>query len=76
MEAGRTRTDPAVRALKYRPFLTAWQADVPAIALYQPRFLYVTRNELTGFDAERLNSSIDRLNGIQKWTVLRDRVIK
>ena len=76
LEAGRTRTDPAVRALKYKPFLQVWQADVPAIALYQPRFLYITRNELVGFDAQRLNGAVERLNGIQKWTVLQDRVIK
>jgi len=76
LEAGRTRIDPAVRAVKYRPFLLAWHDDVPAIALYQPRFLYITRNELVGFDASRLGSAVERLNGIEKWTVLQDRVLK
>ncbi len=76
LEAGRTRTDPAVRALKYKPFLQSWQSDIPAVALYQPRFLYIARSDLVGFSAERINSVVDRLNGIEKWTVLRDRIIK
>ena len=76
LEAGRTRTDPAVRAVKYKPFLTAWRDDVPAISLYEPRFLYITRSELAGFNAAQLLSPVDRLNGIINWTVLQDRVIK
>jgi peptide/nickel transport system substrate-binding protein len=76
LEAGRTRIDPALRAVKYKPFLQAWKEDAPAIALYQPRFLYIARNELVGFKAKRLNSSVDRLNSIHTWTVLQDRVLK
>lgn len=76
LEAGRTRIDPGLRAVKYKSFLQAWKDDAPAIALYQPRLLYVARNELVGFNARRLSSSIDRLNNIQNWTVLQDRVLK
>lgn len=76
LEAGRTRTDPTNRVIKYRPFLAAWQADVPALAIYQPRSLYIARRELTGFSSKRLNTSVDRLNSIQRWTILQDHVIK
>lgn len=76
LESGRTRIDSAVRATKYKAFLTAWRDDAPAIALYQPRFLYITRSELAGFDAMHMQSAVDRFNGIEKWTVLQDRVLK
>ncbi len=76
LEAGRTRTDPAVRVAKYKPFLTAWRDDAPAIALYQPRYVYITRNELAGFDAKRLGSAVDRLDAVHTWTVLQDKVLK
>jgi peptide/nickel transport system substrate-binding protein len=69
LEAGRTRLEPNLRALKYKPFLTAWRDDAPAIALYQPRFLYITRSELVGFNTIRIGSTIDRLNTIQNEPV-------
>jgi peptide/nickel transport system substrate-binding protein len=76
LEAARTRTDPAVRAARYKTFLAAWRNDAPAITLYQPRFLYITRTELVGFDAKHMQSAIDRFNDVEKWTVLQDRVLK
>ena len=76
LEAGRTRTDPAVRAVKYKPFLSAWYGDVPAISLYEPRFLYITRSELVGFKPTRLGSATDRFDGIQNWTVLQSHALK
>lgn len=76
LEAGRTRTDPAVRAARYKSFLIAWRDDAPAIALYQPRFLYITRSELIGFDAVRMQSATDRFSDVEKWTVLQDRILK
>ncbi len=34
LESGRTRTDAGLRTIKYRPFLQAWQRDLPALGLY------------------------------------------
>ena len=67
LEAGRTRLDPSLRIIKYRPFLQAWQQDAPALALYQPRFVYITDKKLYGFDAKVLNTPADRLNQVQAW---------
>ena len=39
LEAGRTRSNSALRVIKYEPFLQAWQQDAPALGLYQPRFI-------------------------------------
>jgi peptide/nickel transport system substrate-binding protein len=68
---GRTRLDPALRTVKYKPFLTAWHDDTPALGLYQPRFLYVTRQQVYGLRDHELNSASDRLNNVDKWMIRR-----
>lgn len=69
LEAGRTRSDPALRAIKYEPFLKAWRTDAPALALYQPRFLYLVRGPLFGFEPSTFNTSIDRFNDVHNWQI-------
>lgn len=69
LEAGRTRLNPALRTVKYQSFLQAWQADVPALGLYQPRFLYITRGPVFGLDEHKLNSETDRLNNVNQWMI-------
>ncbi|MGH7241020.1 MAG: ABC transporter substrate-binding protein, partial [Candidatus Saccharimonadales bacterium] len=74
LEAGRTRLDPVLRAIKYRPFLQTWQQDAPALGLYQPRFQYLTHQTVYGLDAKVLNTGTDRLNNVQNWMVLTSEV--
>lgn len=69
LEAGRTRTDGALRAVKYRPFLEAWRNDAPAIALYQPRYLYITRDKVFGFEPSTINSASDRYTNVAQWKI-------
>lgn len=69
LEAGRTRSDPAIRAAKYRPFLEAWRNDAPALVLYQPRFLYITRGTVYGFDSKILNNATERFANVEQWMV-------
>lgn len=69
LEAGRTRTENNLRAAKYRPFLEAWRNDAPALGLYQPRFLYVTRGEVYGFQPNLLNNAIERYNNVEAWMI-------
>lgn len=69
LEAGRTRTEPALRVIKYKPFLQAWQQDSPAIGLYQPRYLYLTHGTVYGMKTHTLNSDIDRFSDVQNWEV-------
>ncbi len=69
LEAGRTRADPALRAIKYAPFLQAWQTDVPAIGLYQPRVLYFTRQTVFGLNEHAINSDADRLTNVHNWMI-------
>lgn len=69
LEAGRTRTDPQLRAVKYKPFLQVWQTDAPAVMLYQPRFLYLAQQEVAGFDPKTINNATQRYANIQEWMI-------
>lgn len=69
LESGRTRTDAALRAVKYRPFLQAWQKDAPALGMYQPRFLYITRGQLFGLREHYINMPADRINSVNQWMI-------
>ena len=69
LESGRTRIDPGLRAVKYRPFLDAWRTDAPAVMLYQPRFLYISRGAVRGFEPKLLNTSTDRFANVEHWTI-------
>lgn len=69
LEAGRTRSDPALRIIKYQSFLKSWQSDAPALGLYQPRYLYVTRGEVSGLSEHRINNAVDRYDNVQNWMI-------
>lgn len=69
LEAGRTRTDRVLRAVKYRPFLETWRNDAPALALYQPRYLYITKGTIHGFDPHTVNAASDRYANVSNWKI-------
>jgi peptide/nickel transport system substrate-binding protein len=74
LEAGRSRITPATRAIKYRPFLQAWQQDAPALGLYQPRFLYLTNGSVAGLAKSAINTPTDRFDNVQNWEISQARV--
>ncbi|MDB5169077.1 MAG: hypothetical protein JWO41_433 [Candidatus Saccharibacteria bacterium] len=74
LESGRTRLDPAIRAVKYKPFFQAWQQDAPAIGLYQPRMLYITKGLVFGLDDQMINVATERYNNVQNWQIREARV--
>lgn len=69
LEAGRTRIDPSLRVIKYKPFLQAWQQDAPAVALYQPRVLYLTNGPVSGLEEKPINTATDRFSNVQNWEI-------
>jgi len=71
LEDGRTRQDPTLRAIKYGPFLSAWQQDAPALGLYQPRFLYITRGQVDGLQDRLITADTDRFNNVDEWMIRR-----
>ena len=76
LEAGRTRIDENLRRVKYEPFLDAWRKDVPAIALYQPRFLVVTRGSIENYPNGQFNGPSDRFYSVERWQIRREKSIK
>jgi peptide/nickel transport system substrate-binding protein len=73
-DAGRTRDDPALRVVKYRPFLAQWQKDAPAVGLYQPRYLYLSRTQVYNMTDGEINTPTDRLNNVADWMIRTARV--
>jgi peptide/nickel transport system substrate-binding protein len=69
IEAARTRADPAVRAVKYKAFLTEWVKDLPAMPLYQPNYLYISRGPVFNFQRQSANTSADRYYNVNLWMV-------
>ncbi|HET8669049.1 MAG TPA: peptide ABC transporter substrate-binding protein [Candidatus Saccharimonadales bacterium] len=69
LQAGRTRSDAALRAIKYQPFLQAWRDDAPAIALYQPRYLYITNTTIYGLSEDAINAGTDRFKNVHNWMI-------
>ncbi|MCA9331697.1 peptide ABC transporter substrate-binding protein [Candidatus Saccharibacteria bacterium] len=76
LEAGRTRLDPKVRGAKYEPFLRAWRDDTPALALYQPAFLYVTRGKVYNFEPKSMNSITNRYVNVENWMIRQEKSLK
>ncbi|CAN5407980.1 peptide ABC transporter substrate-binding protein [soil metagenome] len=73
LEAGRTRIDPSLRAAKYKPFLEAWRDDAPAIALYRPHFLYISRGPVFNFNPSSINTPTDRFQNVENWMIRTER---
>lgn len=69
LEAGRTRLDPVLRTIKYKPFVQAWQEDAPALGLYQPRLLYLTHGPVAGLSDQGLTTATDRLDNAANWEI-------
>ncbi len=74
LEGGRTRLDPALRAIKYQPFLEAWKAAAPALGLYQPRFLYITHGAVYGLSENPINADAGRLRNVSNWMIRQELV--
>ena len=69
LEGGRTRDDVSLRAAKYKVFLTNWRNDAPALALYEPNFIYITRGPVFNYERDSANSASDRYYNVQNWMI-------
>lgn len=73
IEGGRTRSDPAIRAVKYKAFLTQWTKDLPAMPLYQPNYLYLTRGSVFNYERKSANAPADMYYNVDQWMVRQKR---
>jgi peptide/nickel transport system substrate-binding protein len=69
LESARTRADPSLRITKYKAFLTAWSNDAPALALYQPNMLYISRGTVFNYERKESNTSADRFYNVNQWMI-------
>lgn len=73
IESARTRSDPAVRAVKYKAFLTQWTKDLPAMPVYQPNYLYISRGPVFNFQRKSSNARGDRFYNVNQWMIRQER---
>lgn len=71
LASARSRLDAALRTAKYKPFLEAWRDDAPALALYQTRVLYITRDSVYGLDTPTVSAASDRFYRVHDWMIRR-----
>jgi len=69
LESGRTRADADLRVIKYKAFLNAWTTDTPALALYQPNTIYVSRGSVFNYDRKEANTTADQFYNVNDWMV-------
>ena len=68
---GRTNVNNAARESRYVAFVNQWLQDDPAIALYQPSFIYVMdQNVNTLKSGDQIIDASDRFRNVTSWTVL------
>lgn len=77
LASGRSKISAKQRADRYAKFTAIWQADAPAIALYQPKFDYIhTQNvKALGVNTEVVNP-VDRYVDVQYWATEKKSVYK
>lgn len=77
LTSARTRSDSALRAVKYTAFARQWLADVPAIGLYQSNFVYVNSKAAHTLEPdEAVVSSEDHYANVRYWTAEQGTVFK
>ncbi len=77
LASARTRSDPALRAVKYIAFAKQWIADAPAIGLYQSDFVYVqNKNSHSIRSGEIVVDPNEHYAGIRYWTAEKGNVYK
>jgi peptide/nickel transport system substrate-binding protein len=73
LESGRTRADPLIRAVKYRSFQSTWVQDAPALSLYQPTYLYISRGPIFGYQRTAMLRPADRFYNVDNWMIRQER---
>ena len=67
LEQLRTTTDDATRAKLYTQFEAQLSADIPAVFLYAPDFVYIVPTNLQGLDVGFVESPSDRFLSVGQW---------
>ena len=77
LDNARSASDsPEVMAENYMAFAKALEADIPAIFLYTPSFLYIVPEKVKNVNLDSLVVSQDRFLGIVNWYIETNKVWK
>ncbi|MBI2482190.1 MAG: hypothetical protein HYV76_01340 [Candidatus Vogelbacteria bacterium] len=76
LEDGRTAVSTESRNVNYTKAANLIKADVPAILLYAPYFIYVLPEKIQGVNLDKLTRPDERFNDIYRWYINTDLVWK
>lgn len=77
LASARTKSDPALRSVKYQAFAKQWLADAPAIGIYQSDFIYArSKAVLSVAPDEKIVDPNEHYAGVRYWTANQDTVYK
>lgn len=65
--AARTSTDPQKSIEAAQLLIASFNETIPAIVLYQPKYLYAVGSKLRGTDVTSVVAPADRFSNIQNW---------
>jgi len=76
LEDIRVTTDDAARAKKYVEFDKLIRADIPAIFIYSPDFIYAVPQHIQHIQLGNMTTPSDRWNSIESWYIVTEKVWK
>ncbi|NDE68084.1 hypothetical protein EB052_00590, partial [bacterium] len=76
LEDARKTSDESIRLSKYAEFESLVKADIPAIFLYSPNFIYIVPERLRGLSLNQVTTAWDRWNDVNEWYITTDSVWK
>ena len=77
LTSARTRSDSALRAVKYTAFARQWLSDAPAIGLYQSDFIYVDSKSTHAIEPnESILTADEHYADVRYWTANEGSVYK
>lgn len=76
LQKARTATDTPTRIEQYRVFQKTIHDDVPAVFLYSPQLIYLTRDNVKNMNLKYVNTPSERFLDIYSWFVKTERVWK
>lgn len=74
LEEGRISSDPEIRKENYEKFQNVLIKEIPAIFLYSPDYLYITKQKIKGIDIQLITDPSKRFSNIEDWYMETKRV--
>ena len=76
LEQARATTSIEVRLEQYEIFQEEIKNDIPAVFIYSPEFIYLSRNEIMGLKLNIINTPSERFLNVHEWFMKTERVWK